>query len=159
MSGRALVVGGSVAGLFTAHLLRSQGWRVSVIERAREDLAGRGAGIGTRPELFAVLRRIGIALDESQGVVPVRSRKYIDAGGATSHELALPSINSAWDRIYRPLRDALPAGVLRAGVALERVLENGVDIAQPLVDHGYACDWVRFSGGHYSSGDEARQCR
>ena len=46
-----------MGGLFAAHLLRSLGWEVSVHERASEDLAGRGAGIGTRPELFAVLRR------------------------------------------------------------------------------------------------------
>jgi 2-polyprenyl-6-methoxyphenol hydroxylase-like FAD-dependent oxidoreductase len=121
---RALVIGGSVGGLFAAHLLRSIGWQVSVFERAAEDLAGRGAGIGTRPELFAVLRRIGINLDESMGIVRVRSRKYLGPGGELVQELPLPSINSAWDRIYRPLRDAMPAGSLHAGRALERVTRN-----------------------------------
>ena len=131
---RALVAGGSVAGLFTAHLLIAAGWRVRIVERAKEDLAGRGAGIGTRPELFGVLRRIGIALDEGQGVVPVRSRKYFAADGRASHELALPSINSAWDRIYRPLRDALPSGLLRGGVALERIVRNDTVVEAQLSD-------------------------
>jgi 2-polyprenyl-6-methoxyphenol hydroxylase-like FAD-dependent oxidoreductase len=121
---RALVVGGSVGGLLAAHLLRGAGWEVTVFERATEDLAGRGAGIGTRPELFAVLRRIGIRLDESMGVVHVGSRKYLHPDGTLALELPLPSINSAWDRIYRPLRDALPAASLRAGTALERVVRN-----------------------------------
>lgn len=121
---RALVVGGSVGGLFAAHLLRSAGWQVRVFERAAEDLAGRGAGIGTRPELFAVLRRIGIHLDESMGIVRVRSRKYFGPAGACINELPLPSINSAWDRIYRPLRDAMPAGGLYPGKALVRLLRN-----------------------------------
>ena len=121
---RALVIGGSVGGLFAAHLLRSAGWDVSVFERASEDLAGRGAGIGTRPELFAVLRRIGIALDESMGIVRVRSRKYFAPGGECLQELPLPSINSAWDRIYRPLRDAMPPGSLHAGRALVRITRN-----------------------------------
>ncbi len=125
---RALVIGGSVGGLFAAHLLRSIGWEVSVFERAAQDLAGRGAGIGTRPELFAVLRRIGIKLDESLGIVRVRSRKYLGPGGECVHELPLPSINSAWDRIYRPLRDAMPAGTLHSGLALERVTRNDTKV-------------------------------
>ena len=58
---RALVVGGSVGGLFAAHLLRSAGWDVRVFERAAGDLGDRGTGIGTRDELFAVMRRIGLA--------------------------------------------------------------------------------------------------
>jgi len=121
---RALVIGGSVGGLFAAHLLRTMGWEVAVYERAADDLAGRGAGIGTRPELFAVLRRIGIRLDESMGIVRVRSRKYLGPDGALVCELPLPSINSAWDRIYRPLREAMPGECLHAGVALERVSRN-----------------------------------
>ena len=44
---RALIIGGSVGGLFAAHMLGRIGWEVDVFERAREDLAGRGAGIGT----------------------------------------------------------------------------------------------------------------
>ena len=48
MSGqpRALVIGGSVGGLFAAHMLRSIGWDVVVFERSGDDLARRGAGIG-----------------------------------------------------------------------------------------------------------------
>lgn len=42
--GRALVVGGPVAGLLSALLLRRQGWSVEVHERALGDLSGRGAG-------------------------------------------------------------------------------------------------------------------
>ncbi|MFM9967153.1 MAG: FAD-dependent oxidoreductase [Burkholderiales bacterium] len=121
---RALVIGGSVGGLFAAHLLRSIGWEVKVFERVAEDLAGRGAGIGTRPELFAVLRRIGINLDETMGIVRVRSRKYLGPGGQCVQELPLPSINSAWDRIYRPLRDAMPAGSLFPGRALRLITRN-----------------------------------
>ena len=45
---RALVIGGSVGGLFAAHLLLRAGWEVAVFERSTEDLAGRGSGIGTR---------------------------------------------------------------------------------------------------------------
>jgi 2-polyprenyl-6-methoxyphenol hydroxylase-like FAD-dependent oxidoreductase len=115
--GRALVIGGSVAGLFAAGLLRKAGWEPAVFERSHEDLAGRGAGIGTRPDLFAVMAKIGIAPDPSVGV-SVTSRICLDRGGAVIAEHALPATNSAWDRIYRPLKDALPADCYRAGTRL-----------------------------------------
>jgi endonuclease YncB( thermonuclease family) len=32
------------------------------------------------------------------------------------------------------------------------------DIAEPLVSGGYACDWVKFSGGHYSKAGRRKPC-
>ena len=49
---RALVIGGSIGGLFAANALRRIGWEVTVFERAGEGLSGRGAGIGTHGELI-----------------------------------------------------------------------------------------------------------
>jgi 2-polyprenyl-6-methoxyphenol hydroxylase-like FAD-dependent oxidoreductase len=57
---RAVVIGGSMAGLFAALLLRRAGWQVDVYERIGAELAGRGAGIVTHRELFDVLARAGI---------------------------------------------------------------------------------------------------
>ncbi|MBF6568941.1 MAG: FAD-dependent monooxygenase [Candidatus Binataceae bacterium] len=44
---RAIIVGGSMAGLFAALLLRQMGWEVRVCERTPNQLTGRGAGIVT----------------------------------------------------------------------------------------------------------------
>src|SRR5215470_1874036 len=77
---RALVVGGSVGGLFAAHLLRSVGWDVEVFERSAGDLASRGTGIGAADALFAVIQRIGVPLDASVGI-SVRSQICLDRGG------------------------------------------------------------------------------
>ncbi len=65
---RALIIGGSLGGLLAAHLLRDAGWDVVVFERNAEDLTGRGAGISTHPQLIDILRRVGIAFDESMGI-------------------------------------------------------------------------------------------
>ena len=65
---RALVIGGSLGGLLAAHLLRGAGLEVVVFERNAEDLTGRGAGISTHPQLVDILRRVGIAFDESMGI-------------------------------------------------------------------------------------------
>ena len=70
---RALVVGGSLGGLITAHLLRRAGWDATVFERNDEELASRGVGLGTHPPLIAVLKRAGIDFDESMGITPPRA--------------------------------------------------------------------------------------
>jgi 2-polyprenyl-6-methoxyphenol hydroxylase-like FAD-dependent oxidoreductase len=44
---RALVIGGSMSGLFAAILLRQAGWRADIYERVDVGLIGRGAGIVT----------------------------------------------------------------------------------------------------------------
>jgi 2-polyprenyl-6-methoxyphenol hydroxylase-like FAD-dependent oxidoreductase len=104
----ALVIGGSLGGLFAAHLLRSVGWDVDVYERSAEDLAGRGAGLGTHDALRRMLRRIGIEADSTLGV---NTRNYIllDPGGAIRCRLDYPRVMTAWARLYRPLKDSLPA--------------------------------------------------
>ncbi len=119
-SARALVIGGSVGGLFAANLLRSIGWDVVVFERATGALGDRGTGIGTREELFAVMRRIGITVDATMGVA-VRGRIGLDRGGAVVHERITPAVTSAWSRIWRPLRRALPDRCYRSGTSLTRV--------------------------------------
>ena len=65
---RALIIGGSLGGLFAAHLLRGAGWNASIFERNEEELTGRGVGLGTHPQLIAILRRAGIAFDETMGI-------------------------------------------------------------------------------------------
>ena len=50
MSGTAVIIGGSIAGLFAGILLRRQGWRVEIYERVPDALTSRGAGIATHDE-------------------------------------------------------------------------------------------------------------
>ena len=104
---RALIVGGSLGGLFAANMLRSVGWTVAVYERVSDDLATRGAGIGTDVEMFRVMRRLGITVDDSIGVLP-KARICVDRVGRVVREAPVPRMLSSWSRIYRALKDALP---------------------------------------------------
>ena len=108
MGGHALIIGGSLGGMFAAHLLSRSGWRVDVFERSAEDLAGRGAGLGTHEALIEVMRRIGIGGETPLGV---DTSRYIllDAGGNIACQLEYPRVMTAWARLYRPLKDAFPA--------------------------------------------------
>ena len=110
MSGqaRALVIGGSVGGLFAAHMLRSIGWDVVVFERSGDDLARRGAGIGASDAMFAVMRRIGVPFNASNGIV-LMSRVWLEPSGNIAAEFPNGGVlATAWARVYQALKDALP---------------------------------------------------
>ena len=92
---RALVIGGSLGGLLCANLLARAGWDVEVFEQASEELAGRGAGIISHPELFQALQVIGVPLDDSYGVdIPLRGT--LDRGGAMIATLASQQVFTSW---------------------------------------------------------------
>jgi 2-polyprenyl-6-methoxyphenol hydroxylase-like FAD-dependent oxidoreductase len=116
---RALIVGGSLGGLFAAHLLRAAGWEVEVYERIGDDLAGRGAGLGTHEALREMLARVGIDVVAPLGVA---THAYVcrDRTGLIVHEIKLERVMSAWARLYRPLRDALPDAHYHPGMTLAR---------------------------------------
>jgi 2-polyprenyl-6-methoxyphenol hydroxylase-like FAD-dependent oxidoreductase len=137
---RALVIGGSLGGLFAANLLRSIGWDAVVFERAQEDLSGRGAGLGTQQELLAILRQLGVALDSSV-VTEVRSRICLGPDGKVVSEVPVRSVTTAWDRIYRGLRHALPDSCYRVGYQL-----TGFRVDRDSVS-------ARFANGSHAEGD------
>jgi 2-polyprenyl-6-methoxyphenol hydroxylase-like FAD-dependent oxidoreductase len=103
---RALIVGGSMSGLLAALMLRRAGWDVDVFERVESELAGRGAGIVAQPDLIERLRRLGI--DPTDLGVEITTRKILDASGRFTAEFICPQVLTAWERVYRVLRDAFP---------------------------------------------------
>jgi 2-polyprenyl-6-methoxyphenol hydroxylase-like FAD-dependent oxidoreductase len=130
---RALVIGGSLGGLITAHLLRGIGWDATVFERNSEELASRGVGLGTHPQLITILRSAGIAFDETMGI-PVPKFVCLDSAGKTI--VAQPSARtmSGWARLYRALRDALPTEKYRLSRALLRVEQSGETVSGIFAD-------------------------
>src|SRR6516162_5620353 len=103
---RALVIGGSLGGLLAAHLLRAAGWHAIVFERNEEELTGRGVGLGTHPQLIAVLRRVGIAFDETMGV-RVSKVVCLDRGGQVISRQPMARTMSGCSLLYRALLYAL----------------------------------------------------
>lgn len=111
---RAIVVGGSLGGLFTANMLLRKGWDVEVFERVPDELAGRGAGIVTHPELYEAMAVAGIPLDTSIGI-DVRSRVTLAQSGSVVLEKAHPQTLTAWGKMYQVLRAAFPDSQYRCG--------------------------------------------
>jgi 2-polyprenyl-6-methoxyphenol hydroxylase-like FAD-dependent oxidoreductase len=130
---RALIIGGSLGGLIAAHLLRSVGWDAIVFERNADDLISRGAGIGTHQHLIDILRRVGIAFDDSMGV-QVSRVLCLDRSGAVVLEKDTVRVMSGWARLYRSLREALPATCYRLGHALARVEQDADGVTAVFAD-------------------------
>jgi 2-polyprenyl-6-methoxyphenol hydroxylase-like FAD-dependent oxidoreductase len=114
---RALVIGGSMSGLFAGLQLRKQGFEVDIYERAEGELAGRGAGIVAQPPVIEALRFLGI--DPVDLGVEATIRKVLDVDGHTVCEFGCPQILTAWERLYRLLRDAFPAAHYHRGLGLK----------------------------------------
>jgi 2-polyprenyl-6-methoxyphenol hydroxylase-like FAD-dependent oxidoreductase len=126
VSRRAIVIGGSLGGLLAANMLHSIGWQVDVYERTGDDLASRGAGIGTHEELFEIFDRMRIAVDTASiGVVPL-SRTCLDSAGKPVASIRSPRVLSSWAKLYRALKEAFPDSAYHFGKALSH-FEDGTD--------------------------------
>jgi 2-polyprenyl-6-methoxyphenol hydroxylase-like FAD-dependent oxidoreductase len=134
---RALIIGGSVGGLFAAHLLGSIGWDVDVFERVDEDLASRGAGIGTHPALREIMRRLGLSIDNSI-VVVTPSYFCRDRTGRLILELPTPRMMSAWAPLYRGLRDNLRSARYHRGKDCVEVRSSGGSVTAVFADGSQA---------------------
>ena len=118
---KVIIVGGSMAGLFAAILLIRNGFKVDVFERSTAGLDGRGAGIVTHPELFAVLGRAGIAIEPAALGTAVSSRRVLDRAGRIINEIELPQVLTSWGRLYAVLKAMLPPDTIHSGATLDRV--------------------------------------
>jgi 2-polyprenyl-6-methoxyphenol hydroxylase-like FAD-dependent oxidoreductase len=137
---RALVIGGSLGGLFAANLLLRQGWEVDVFEHSGKALAGRGAGIITHPGLFACFKRIGIAVDDSFGV-EIPGRVTFDRNGTAIATLPLPQCLTTWGRLYELLKNAFPADRYHFGCSFRRLDQDASGVT------------AHFAGGAEAKGD------
>jgi 2-polyprenyl-6-methoxyphenol hydroxylase-like FAD-dependent oxidoreductase len=120
--GRAIIVGGSMSGLLSGLLLRRAGWTVDIYERVDSELSGRGAGIVAQYELIERLRKLGLATDELG--VHITTRKILDTNGQLTHEIECPQVLTAWERVYRLLRDAFPAERYHRGRGLAKLTQD-----------------------------------
>ena len=125
---RAIVIGGSMGGLFAALLLRRAGWDAHVFERVAVELSGRGAGIVTHPELIAALAAAGLHPGENLGVF-MEERRTLDRCGGVIGRHRCPQTATSWNRLFQMLRDALPADRYHLGrelVAIETYPDRAV---------------------------------
>ena len=124
---RALVIGGSIAGLFVGAFLRRIGWRVDIYERSSIELIGRGVGIfATHLELLEALDKCGAGTVDI-GVI-VYKRITLDRQGDVIAEKPQLQIVTSWDRLRQVLLKAIDRQHYHFGHVFERIEQDGSGI-------------------------------
>jgi 2-polyprenyl-6-methoxyphenol hydroxylase-like FAD-dependent oxidoreductase len=148
---RAIVVGGSIAGLFVGAFLRRIGWLVDIYERSSIELIGRGVGIfATHLELFEALDKCGAGTVDI-GVI-VYKRITFDRKGNVIAEKPQLQIVTSWDRLRQVLIKAIDRQRYHFGYAFDRVEQDGSGVQvyfangrSERADLLVGCDGVRSS--------------
>lgn len=148
MARRAVVIGGSIGGLFAGLFLKQAGWDVSIHERAGDELGARGAGIVTHDVLLDLLARasgcndpIGVAVD---------GRVVLAQDGGAICQTARPQVLASWDRIWQRLRAAAD-GLYHHGSALTAIATYGDHATAQIGGETIDADLVVAADGIQSS--------
>ncbi len=100
---RAVVIGGSLAGLSAAIVLDYVGYDVAVYEQSAHPLSSRGAGLVLQPDVELLLKRFGV-VDPGRIATSCSQRQYLRRDGSAETSLAMPQRFTAWNALHRQLR-------------------------------------------------------
>ncbi|CAJ92895.1 FAD binding domain-containing protein [Cupriavidus necator] len=130
---RALVIGGSLGGLFAATALRAVGWNVEVFERSPSALSSRGGGIVLQPEVIRAFAFAGVV---PGGALGVRShdRLYLDSRGTVRDRQHSPQTQTSWNTLYAALLRSFPAEHYHRGARLTGVGQDGFGVHATFAD-------------------------
>jgi 2-polyprenyl-6-methoxyphenol hydroxylase-like FAD-dependent oxidoreductase len=137
LNGRAVIIGGSMSGLVTGILLRRAGWDVEIYERLEIELAGRGAGIVTHPELWGALEAAGLEPVSDRGV-DVQARRTLARSGAVIGERPFRQTFTSWEMLFRLLRHAFPPHRYHLAKGLRSVDQQGQRVVANFADGSQA---------------------
>lgn len=99
----ATIIGGSIAGLFTANALIQKGWNVTVHEKVESPLSGRGAGIATYDELADLVFK---ATGNNQVLgTKAKTRVSLDIKGNINSSYDYPQVYTSWQYLFSLLRN------------------------------------------------------
>jgi 2-polyprenyl-6-methoxyphenol hydroxylase-like FAD-dependent oxidoreductase len=130
---RALIVGGSLGGLFAGCALLRSGWDVQIIERTPGRLDGRGAGLGVLPAMLEVLKAAGARVDRTVGV-PVSGRICFARDGSERAWLPMAQYTTSWSRLHSLLSAVFPEARIRRGATLSGIEQDADGVTARLAD-------------------------
>lgn len=137
---RALIIGGSLGGLFTAIALRKIGWRVDVFERSPHALDSRGGGLVLQPDVLNVFHFAGLARNIPLAV-PSGDRIYLNRAGDVVQRGFQPQSQTSWNMLYSTMRASLPDTCIHAGETLTAFEQAGGQVR------------AHFASGRSETGD------
>src|SRR6476659_8634576 len=136
---KAIIVGGSMAGVLAGNMLIRQGWAVEILERTKEGLEGRGAGIVPQRSLLSALGRAGVTVRPDIGIRVTKGVAY-DRSGVAFATHPYDQYSTSWSLLYDLLRDAFPAQHFHAGRNVAEIAQDS-DSATAILSDG-----TKFAG-------------
>jgi 2-polyprenyl-6-methoxyphenol hydroxylase-like FAD-dependent oxidoreductase len=130
---RAVIVGGSMAGLLAGNMLIRQGWTVDILERTHESLEARGAGIVPQRSLLAALARAGVEVRPDIGI-HIEKRVAYDKAGRAFASRAYDQYATSWSLIYNLLHKNFPSDQFHAGANVVGITQTTHDATVTLAD-------------------------
>ena len=124
LSARAVVVGGSLGGLFAATVLRHIGWEVDVYERSARELDSRGGGIVLQPDVVELLRTVGATIEGELGVRS-RDRVVYEHDGTVQRRRHAPQTQTSWSLVHEALRRHFPDEHYHRGMTFVELEQEG----------------------------------
>ncbi|BDB30261.1 MULTISPECIES: FAD binding domain-containing protein [Cupriavidus] len=121
---RALIIGGSLGGLFVGNLLRRIGWNVDIYERSAHDLDSRGGGIVLQPDVVEVFRRTGVDLSTVDLGVRSAHRTVFHPDGSIQSKQYAPQTQTSWSLIYTTLKAAFGDANYHRAKTLSRIEQD-----------------------------------
>ena len=115
---RAVVIGGSLAGLFSGILLRSIGWQVDIYERSPHELDSRGGGVVLQADVITAFKRVGIPTERLG--VEATERYYLQKNGSIQ-QMPMRQTLTAWNVLYSAMRRHFPAEHYHQGKVLSHI--------------------------------------
>ena len=121
---RAIVIGGSLGGLFAGALLKSIGWSIDIYERSPNSQASRGGGIVLQPEILQAFDRASIEYELPLGVTAYE-RFFLKPDGSIAEKMLMRQTQTSWNLIYGALIRHFPAEHYHQGKQLTDVRQEG----------------------------------
>jgi 2-polyprenyl-6-methoxyphenol hydroxylase-like FAD-dependent oxidoreductase len=137
---RAVIVGGSLSGLFTAAALRAIGWKVDVFEQSPNELDSRGGGIVLQPDVLEAFHFGRVPIPTDIGV-DSGDRIYLNRDDRIVQRFSMPQTQTSWSLIYNSMRRGIPADVIHPGERFTRFEETDNKVI------------VHFESGRTATGD------
>lgn len=128
---RAIIIGGSLAGLFAGTLLRSIGWQVDIYERSTHALDSRGGGVVLQADVLVAFRQAGIATDNLG--VDATERYYLQTDGSIE-KVPMRQTLTSWNILYRSMRRHFPDAHYHQGKVLAQVQPVGDKVTAIFTD-------------------------
>ncbi len=147
----AIVIGGSMAGLFAGLVLRDAGCAVEIFEKSPREMQERGAGLVVQDEVLDFVTEHCGAIPDDLGV---RSwaRQLLARDGSVTWTESSPQLMTSWDSLYRHLKRAFPQAHYHYGTRLMEIRQH-IDRVYAGLEDGreQACDLLVCADGANST--------